>query len=114
MGHNLGQIGFFQLANLARNKVPFSLFAIDLSMTGDLLSELQQIISKAHPVSRGQILERLKDLQIQSNHPIVLLCGNGDTSVAVAATLEVNGFINVYCVRGGWRELLKESESESH
>jgi rhodanese-related sulfurtransferase len=105
----LGQIGYFHLTNLTRNKVPFVFLGIDFSPPTDLKGELRTLMAPLQSVASGQFFERVAALQLKADHPIVLLCREGAESSRFHRELEAKGFLNVYVVQGGWTTLLAES-----
>ncbi len=107
----LGQIGFFQLSNLARNKVPFTLFAIDFSPPENLAGDLKLIMAKAVVSSNSELLTLVNTMKLSVDHPIVLLCREGNESAILSAQMAKNGFLNIYCVKNGWNGLSIEAEA---
>lgn len=106
----LGQIGFFQITNLIRNKVPFTLLAVDLNDVETSHGELNQLMAKAIAASSPSFLEKLTALELPKEQPIVLLCKEGALSLDFSKILESKGFLNVYHVKGGWQGLLIEAQ----
>ncbi len=104
----MSQIGFFQLSNLVRNKVPFALFALDLSEPTYLEEPMSLLMQGARYFESYHFLDELKKMELKLEHPIVLLCQDGKTSEAMVEALTKLGFINVYCVKDGWKNLLKD------
>jgi rhodanese-related sulfurtransferase len=105
----LGQIGFFQLSNLARNKVPFALFAIDFNPPENLAGDLKPIMAKAVVSSTAEVLDLVSEMNLSVEHPIVLICREGVESAAMSSQMVKNGFLNVYSVKNGWSGLVIEA-----
>lgn len=109
--HRIGHIGFFQLSNLLRNKVPYSLFCVDFSTPDELSGELQKILLPSIPCSSESLPKQIREMKLSLEHPLVLLCQNGVKSHELALQLIEQGFVNVYFVRGGWDVLKSEAIS---
>jgi rhodanese-related sulfurtransferase len=107
---HVGQIGYFQLANLVRNKVPFSLFSMDINVPSNLPSDLPSIAKLMTSTTVSRLLSDIKALNLKADHPLVLLCDSGVQSAGMATQLANQGFLNVYVVRGGWQSLYLEAQ----
>jgi rhodanese-related sulfurtransferase len=109
MIHNIGEIGFFQLINLVRNKVPFTLFALDLEFPSDLAGNLNLIARNALMIPSTQVFAKVAEMKLVTTHPIVLLCHGGTSSAQISAKMAEMGFLNIFCVKGGWESLVLEA-----
>lgn len=106
----LGQIGFFQLSNLVRNKVPFTLFTLGFNPPENLTGDLKLLMAKAVATSSTDLLILIDEMKLTHGHPIVLLCDDGIASAAMSSQLAKKGFLNVYRVKNGWRGLETNSK----
>lgn len=90
-------IGEYQLGNLIGNQVPF-LYLYISNEAEDLDHPLLVNARLQKPVGVvDAVLEKAADKQ----HPIVLICKNGELSGQAAENLIVAGYINVFVVKGG-------------
>ena len=83
-----------QLNNLILQKIPF-LF-IDLRVEGS-----HPRFIKAQNVEESLALEFVKKQNVPGDHPIVVICEDGVTSLKVSKELEKNSYINVYILDQG-------------
>lgn len=110
MGLALGQIGYFQVVNLLRNKVPFHLVTLDVDWPEPLPVSLSKLFAAAVPTDLNQLLPHLQCSNIKQSDPLILLCQNGSKSKEGHEILQGHGYLNVYSVRGGIEALLSEAE----
>jgi rhodanese-related sulfurtransferase len=97
------EIGFFQLNNLIKNRIPFSLVTIEVNLT-----EHYSGIEKNH-IEQNQIAFENASFNSESiDKAIVFICMDGQKSYQAAAELESKGFKNVFMVTGGLQQLLQE------
>lgn len=108
MINTMSHIGFFQLSNLVRNKVPFALYALDLTLPQKLQGPLSQMMQGVQFFASENFIENLLKIDLKLNHPIVLLCQNGKLSESMAEKLSELGYINVYSIKDGWENLSKD------
>lgn len=104
----MNQIGYFQLSNLMRNKVPFAFFSLDFNVPSSQDEILKPIIQIAHPLTSTEIHGKITQMDLKKDHPIVLICPDGQISSSIAQNLTETGFLNVYFIKGGWVQLLEE------
>ena len=114
MNHTVGQIGYFQLSNLVRNKVPFSLFLINVDPSQQVVpdalkSEMEKLLALATSAKSQTVTDVVGGMSLRSDHPIVLICGDGNASEICSKSLADRGYINVFHVAGGWKSLLAEA-----
>jgi rhodanese-related sulfurtransferase len=110
MSHSLGQIGYFQLSNLVRNKVPFTLLVLGFEPSvGASPADLQKLMAVAVTAATAGALVKVSELGLKFDHPIVVLCERGDESLQISKQLESKGFLNIYHVKGGWQNVLLEA-----
>lgn len=101
----VGEIGYFQLSNLVRNKVPFTLFLIDINSAEKLEDSIESVMRNGKHVTSQQFLSQLDEMKLSLEHPFVLVCSEGTTSFSLATQMVEKGFKNVYCIKGGWKSL---------
>lgn len=106
----LGQIGYFQLINLMRNKVPFRLVLLDLPMDSASSSALKPIWGAALSTQLDELIKDLECHKITHSDPIVLLCQSGEKSKEAYQLLQSQGFLNAYSVKDGLEGLLQEEQ----
>ena len=94
------QIGRYQLENLVREGVRF-LFIDFRSEAQRTARAADPLLAKTMPMSTGELHENLKSNQVPLDAAILLLDETGESSVSVATTLELQGYKNVYVIRGG-------------
>jgi len=58
-------------------------------------------ITNARHIPEKQLEERLKELERFKNKPVIVSCGTGRRSAAVADSLRKQGFADVVALRGG-------------
>jgi len=109
-------IGYFQLDNLIRNRVPFFLLRTEMDVESAF-----GVMEKLHirnyslilnPMNQEQAEAALKERQARKEDPVVVLCDNGRDSRQLAQALVDQGHINVYYVLGGWQSFLLEMKAE--
>lgn len=98
-------VGEYQLRNLVNNQVLFLYF--DFRKPPSRAKE-----EPNHPIFRGSIpctidvvAERASRQALTKEHPIVLICENGETSMTAARELEKLGYTNIFVLRGGTEDL---------
>lgn len=102
---SVGEIGYFQLSNLVRNKVPFALFLIDIATSEPLEASIESVLKSGKHVAAEQLFSHVEAMQLPLEHPFVLICSDGTTSYSLATRMVEKGFKNVYCIKGGWKSL---------
>lgn len=122
--HGVGEIGYFQLNNLVQNKVPFTLFLIDLNREisqgqNQALGEepysisidetVAKVMRSGKMISSQEFHSVVDALNLTLEHPFVLVCVDGVNSLSLAKQLVEKGFKNVYCIRGGLKALSSKS-----
>ena len=104
------EISFFQLDNLVRNRIPFVLLSLGVDISGfyDEVVYQNHLISQTISTTRESILKDLSSKNVLSESAVILVCPRGDLSIRLKATLEQQGYRNVYLVRNGFAGLLKD------
>jgi rhodanese-related sulfurtransferase len=111
-------LGFFQFDNLIRNRVPFFLLHSPLDV--ESLYGKMDFMEKQHlrnfsiefsEFSLPTLEPLLKERHAQKDSPLVVLDQDGQSALRFATELAQAGYLNVYYVLGGFKELLAEKES---
>lgn len=110
MNHSIGQIGYFQLSNLVRNKVPFALFALDFKIPQINELDVKQIFKSVIETDSQSLLGLIQEMKLKLDHPIILICPQGGVSSQFALKMSEHSFINIYYVKNGWDGLAAEAE----
>lgn len=109
-------IGFYQLDNLIRSRVPFLLLRTSVDM-----DSVFGVMEKMHirtwsvilnPMDLQSAEAALTERQARKEDPIVVLCDDGQESLKLAQALVEKGHLNVYFVKGGWQAFLSEMKAE--
>ena len=98
-------IGFFQLDNLIRNRIPF-FFLKDESDISSYFGAMEKmhlqnysILLSEFSVAAAEAVMKEKGAQVHS--PLVVFCKLGDKSKNLAEDLDRKGYANVYYVLDG-------------
>lgn len=105
----LNKIGFFQLDNLVKNRIPFHL----LNMAADLSSWYisvykDHLVKNQMLVPPNELLQLVAVKELAFDAAIILLCNDGAASLEVYQELEKKGYTNVYVVDGGHQQMMTE------
>jgi rhodanese-related sulfurtransferase len=101
------EIGLFQLENLVLT--PARYCVVDLrAERGSTRPEVDRLLHKARHLTAEELLAQVKDGQIPSQLPVILVCQDGRLSKDIARRLESVGHQQVYVVAGGVFGLLSE------
>jgi rhodanese-related sulfurtransferase len=108
-------IGFFQLDNLIRNRVPFILLSEELPydeiFLGPALLQAQSLILKfAASDDEDQLLQKLEQHPLSKSVPIVVVGREPHAVNKRAESLSEKGFLNIYYAEGGFDALKKQAE----
>lgn len=106
-------ISFFQFDNLLKQRVHFFIFAwVDLSVLGYTAMEkrhLEQVTIQMPPDSGMAELKTLfAEKAVEKTAPVMLVCHDGKESRDLALSLEEQGYVNIFWVRGGLEGLMSE------
>lgn len=110
-------IGYFQFDNLVRGRVPFFLLRPEMDV-----ESVYGVMEKMHLRNFSLVLQALELSQAEAalierkarkEDPVVVLDQTGDAAKTLAQSLVEAGHLNVYFVRGGWREILEEMKHSS-
>jgi MFS family permease len=108
---DIAQIGFFQLDNLIRGRVPFVLLNF-----GANINEWYNSVEQLHlnnctiSCSEDNFLELIRSKNLPPQFAIVVLDQDGNKAQKITTTLESEGFKNTHYVRGGLLGLEKEKK----
>lgn len=97
----------FQLENLTLTFMPFVFFDLRAERTA-VHPEIDPLLARAEGVAPARVLERLGELGVPKNIPVVLVSEDGRSATQLYAPLERAGFAQVYVVEGGVRGLVAE------
>ncbi|MCM2281737.1 MAG: rhodanese-like domain-containing protein [Bdellovibrionaceae bacterium] len=98
-------LGEYQLRNLVKNQILFWYFDCRQPASRARQDPGHWIFRGAIPVTLDAAVSRAASPTFTKEHPIVLICENGETSMTVAQELEKLGHTNVFVLRGGTEEL---------
>ncbi|HEY8269696.1 MAG TPA: rhodanese-like domain-containing protein [Pseudobdellovibrionaceae bacterium] len=110
-------IGFFQFDNLVKSRIGFIFINLGVDT-----SALYHHMEKSHlentllrlpegelaNVSTATIVAALANQAKDS--AVIVLSPDGVTSLEVATALEKAGFLNVFDVKGGWKQILADQD----
>ena len=103
------EIGLFQLENLILMKSPFLFFNLAVGDFQISDEKLLSYVQSATVVHKDRLTDQLQEQNVDPQFPIVLLCEDGSSSLAVSKELERMGYSNVYVVEGGLAGLTFEA-----
>lgn len=109
----LNEIGFFQLDNLIKNRVPFLLANFSENISSKYTSIYHQHI-KNYEFSfknEDEFLLFLKEKNHAKDSAIVLLCFDGKLSNKLCSDLIKLSYTNIYYIKDGYQQLLLDWES---
>ena len=109
--YTMNIIGFYQLDNLVRNRIPFLLINLgqDLSHWYESIFK-QHLLTQQRRIDSLEIESMLMNEKIPKDFPIVLLCQNGKESYKSYDSLFRKGYTNVYLIDGGIQQMMTEKE----
>jgi len=106
-------IGFFQMDNLVRNRIPFCLFTIDVEFDalykGQELEHIKRYEHCLNHASSTEVHHILETKKYRKIDPVLVVCQNGIQSRDLANQLGVLGYLNCYFVEGGFDQLRQSS-----
>lgn len=106
---DIAQIGFFQLDNLIRGRVPFVLLNLGADLSGWYNSvEAMHLNNCTLACTEENYIEQLQTKNLPMHFAVVVLDQDGSKSKRIANSLEAAGFMNAHYVRGGLKGLEKE------
>lgn len=106
-------VGFFQLDNLIKNRIPFALVNLGVNWDGFYKEAIYQKFLEAQnlPTTTEKVILDLEQRQVGFERPIVVICQDGHSTSAVAAQLLAAGYQNVYSIVGGFQAVLEDRKS---
>lgn len=108
-------IGYFQFDNLVRGRVGFVFINLGVDTSAiyphvfkmHLESRVLQLpTGSLETASNEQILEAMKAQPKES--AVIVLDQNGTRAETIANALEADGYVNVFFLKGGWDQFLKD------
>ena len=109
---HINNIGFFQLDNLIKNRIPFLLLNMGPSISDWYMSLYKEHITKNQILgTRQDLMLLLESKKLSADAALILLCNNGLTSLEIHSELEQKGYTNVYVIHGGYQQLMTEHSS---
>ncbi len=105
----LNKIGFFQLDNLIKNRIPFYLLNMGPDISSWFISLYKEHLTKNQIlVQPPELLPILESKKLALDAAIILLCSQGSTSLEMYQELQKKGYTNVYVVDGGYQQMMTE------
>lgn len=106
------EIGFFQLENLIKSRIPFSLLMIGFDLSQHYLA-LEKLHIQTHGIHLvdsdvENILNEFESKKIPTSQALVVMCIDGLKSAQLILGLEAKGYKNVFSVSGGLKQFLSE------
>jgi len=105
------EIGLFQLENLATTPSQYVFFDLRDERT-PIHPEIDRVLIRSELSKPANVLPRLRELSVPPSIPVVLMSEDGVVALQLFATLEREGFEQVYVVDGGILGLLTELERD--
>ena len=106
------KIGFFQLENLIKNRIPFSLAMIGVDLSGYYPSMEKNHIQRQGIVLQDDSVEKMmsefESKNIPKSQALVFICDTGEKSFEMVTQLTEKGYINAFAVEGGMKQFLAE------
>lgn len=98
-------IGFFQLDNLVKNRVPFFLLKDETDIE-KFFGPMERIHLRTYSIplqamSLSEAEAQMKERGAQMQSPVVVFCQTGKPSQKLAEDLEKQGYMNIYYVLDG-------------
>ena len=106
MNADFFEIGWFQIENLMINQMKFVLF--DLREQPQCTTEPKAFWAQAQQVPPAQAVAAAQAQLDSYEQPLLLLCGDGQTSGRVASELVKAGYTNLFVIEGGYQKLLSD------
>ncbi len=106
-------IGFFQFDNIVKSAVPFLIVTIDVDLStfynDDKHRHIRSYTQKfSKDVTSDELLQKISDLKIGKEFPVVIICDDGKKSMQLCAAVEEKGFLNCYYVLDGFKSFSSE------
>lgn len=100
-------IGFFQFDNLVKSGVPFMIVAVEVDPYSFYKEQHRHIQSYTQNFSKNgsvqELDQKIKELKVSKEFPIVILCQDGKKSFELSQGLESLGYMNAYHVLDGFQ-----------
>lgn len=98
-------LGEYQLRNLIKNQVLFLYLDFRRPSVRAAGNLSHWVFKGSVPATLETVADRVRAGAATNEHPIVLICENGETSMTAARELEKLGYTNIFVLRGGTEEL---------
>ena len=104
---NLNSIGYFQFDNLIKNRIPFLLINLTENPLKIYSQNLyQQHLTKVEVLTSVSLVFSELEKRVHPKHEALLvLCHDGEQSQDLVKELEQKGYLNVFYVEGGLKNL---------
>jgi rhodanese-related sulfurtransferase len=110
-------IGFFQLDNLIRGRVPFFIFSIGVDLTQIFNGPMEKIHLRqfgfnfneetTNPLELSDLIfSKISENQIAKDAPLLFVCSRGDKSRKLRDQAIIKGFKNGFYIQGGFDQLM--------
>ncbi|MBC7741866.1 MAG: rhodanese-like domain-containing protein [Bdellovibrionaceae bacterium] len=107
----LNSIGFFQLDNLIKSRIPFFFINMGPSLVGWYTSIFKMHVETYEILAQPEeALSAIEERKTPKDFAIVIACEDGQKSQSLFHELETKGYTNVYLVNGGHQQLVTERD----
>jgi rhodanese-related sulfurtransferase len=106
----LNQISFFQLDNLIKNRIPFTLINLGPSLK-DLYTSIYRTHVESHELMSESIdhaMQQLEAKKTPNEAALLVICQDGKQSSKLSMELAKKSYTNVYLINGGYQQLMTE------
>ncbi len=107
----LNNIGFFQLDNLIKSRIPFFFINMGPSLVSWYTSIYKMHVETYEILAQPEeALAAIQEKKIPKDFAIVIACEDGQKSQSLYHELGEEGYTNVYLVNGGHQQLMTERD----
>lgn len=106
---DISQIGYFQFNNLIQGRIPMVLvnLGVDLKVWYKSV-EAMHIDNVTITGTTEEIQQQIKDKKLPAHYPILIVDQDGINAKPLVETLESQGHMNVYYLKGGFAGISQE------
>ena len=106
---DISQIGYFQFNNLIQGRIPMVLvnLGVDLKVWYKSV-EAMHIDNVTITGTTKEIQQQINDKKLPPHYPILIVDQDGVNAKPLVETLESQGHLNVYYLKGGFTGISKE------
>lgn len=110
---HIHEIGFFQLDNLVKNRIPFTMLCFDTNLDNFYNLSIYQshLQNQMLSTSLEQLESDLTTKKLNTESALVILCEDGQISQKAIEKIQSLGYMNVYFISGGKKQLLNDRDS---